>query len=101
MFASDTAKQQGQEPVFTPYPVPGDVDLVITGEMAETGRAIQKGFVTPENTTLISSSHRVYSITEKEALDNGILDQAPVAEVASKAAKEFICFDMAAAAEEI
>ena len=100
LFASDAAKRQGQEPVFTPYPVPGDVDLVITGEMAETGRAIQKGFVTPENTTLISSSHRVYSITEKEALDNGILDQAPVAEVASEAAKEFICFDMAAAAEE-
>ena len=100
LFASDAAKQQGQEPVFTPYPVPGDVDLVITGEMAETGRAIQKGFVTPENTTLISSSHRVYSITEKEALDNGILDQSPVAEVASIAAKEFVCFDMAAAAEE-
>ena len=34
-------------PVFTPYPVPGDVDLVVAGEMAETGRAIQKGFVTP------------------------------------------------------
>ena len=100
LFASDAAKKQGQEPVFTPYPVPGDVDLVITGEMAETGRAIQKGFVTPETTTLIASSHRVYSITEKEALDNGILDQAPVADVATTAAKKFICFDMAAAAEE-
>ena len=100
LFAADSAKKQGQEPVFTPYPVPGDVDLVITGEMAETGRAIQKGFVTPETTTLIASSHRVYSITEKEALDNGILDQAPVAEVAAKAAKKFICFDMEAAAEE-
>ena len=100
LFASDAAKKQGQEPVFTPYPVPGDVDLVITGEMAETGRAIQKGFVSPETTTLIASSHRVYSIIEKEALDDGILDQSPVADMAMKAAKKFICFDMDAAAEE-
>jgi indolepyruvate ferredoxin oxidoreductase beta subunit len=100
LFASNAAKKQGQEPVFTPYPVPGDVDLVITGEMAETGRAIQKGFVSPETTTLIASSHRVYSIIEKEALDDGILDQSPVADMAMKAAKKFICFDMDAAAEE-
>ena len=72
MFPRDRAEALGQEPVFTPYPVPGDVDLVIVGEMAETGRAIQKGFVTPNITTLIASSHRIYSITEKEALGDGI-----------------------------
>ncbi len=100
MFPRDRAEALGQEPVFTPYPVPGDVDLVIVGEMAETGRAIQKGFVTPNITTLIASSHRIYSINEKEALGDGIMDQAPVARAAGKAAKKFICFDMAAAAEE-
>ena len=100
MFPNDRAEALGREPVFTPYPVPGDVDLVIVGEMAETGRAIQKGFVTPNITTLIASSHRIYSINEKEALGDGIMDQAPVARAAGKAAKKFICFDMAAAAEE-
>ena len=100
MFPKDRAEALGREPVFTPYPVPGDVDLVIVGEMAETGRAIQKGFVTPNITTLIASSHRIYSITEKEALGDGIVDQSPVARVAEKAAKRFICFDMAAAADE-
>jgi len=100
MYPVGTASEQDRTPVFTPYPVPGDVDLVIAGEMAETGRAIQKGFVTPNITTLIASSHRVYSILEKEAMDDGILDQAPVAEAAEKCAKSFVCFDMEAAANE-
>lgn len=99
MFPKNRADALGRWPVFTLYPVPGDVDLVIVGEMAETGRAIQKGFVTPNITTLIASSHRIYSITEKEALGDGIKDQAPIARAAEKAAKNFICFDMDAAAE--
>jgi indolepyruvate ferredoxin oxidoreductase beta subunit len=86
--------------VFTAYPVPGDVDLVVAGEMAETGRAIQKGFVTPNVTTLVASSHRVYSITEKSAMGDGIVDQNPVVQIAEKAAKQFVCFDMQAAAGE-
>ena len=100
MFPKDRVESIGKEPVFTPYPVPGDVDLVIAGEMAETGRAIQKGFVTPNITTLIASSHRDYSIVEKSALGDGIIDQAPVAKAAGKAAKKFVCFDMQAVADE-
>jgi indolepyruvate ferredoxin oxidoreductase beta subunit len=100
MFPKDRAEAIGREPVFTPYPVPGDVDLVVVGEMAETGRAIQKGFVTPNITTLIASSHRIYSVHEKEAMGDGIFDQAPVARIAEKASKNFICFDMESAADE-
>jgi indolepyruvate ferredoxin oxidoreductase beta subunit len=100
MFPRETARERGQLPVFTPYPVPGDVDLVIAGEMAETGRAIEKGFVTPNITTLIASSHRVYAMPEKEALGNGIMDLARVAEVAGRASKKFVCFDMQQAADE-
>ncbi len=100
MFPKDRARAIGKDPVFTAYPVPGDVDLVVAGEMAETGRAIQKGFVTPNVTTLIASSHRVYSITEKSALGDGIVDQQPVAQIAEKAAKKFVCFDMQATASE-
>ena len=99
MFPRDRAREIGREPVFTPYPVPGDVDLVVAGEMAETGRALQKGFVTPNVTTLIASSHRIYTIDEKSALGDGILSQSPVAKAASKAARRFICFDMQAAAD--
>jgi indolepyruvate ferredoxin oxidoreductase beta subunit len=100
MFPQEAARVAGQLPVFTPYPVPGDVDLVIAGEMAETGRAIEKGFVTPNATTLIASSHRVYSMPEKEALGDGIMDLSRVADVAARASKQFVCFDMQKAADE-
>lgn len=100
IYPAEPTVRVNREPVFTLYPVPGDVDLVIAGEMAETGRAIQKGFVTPNCTTLLASTHRVYSISEKEAMGDGIMDQAPVAAVASKVAKRFISFDMEAAAQE-
>ncbi|MCH9693620.1 MAG: indolepyruvate oxidoreductase subunit beta family protein [Gammaproteobacteria bacterium] len=93
MFPQITAETQG-EPVFTPYPVPGDVDLVIAGEMAETGRAIMKGFVTPNATTLITSTHRVYSIDEKSALGDGIIDQSPVLKTAQGVSRKLYAFDM-------
>ena len=100
MFPRKVAEEAGQLPVFTPYPIPGDVDLVIAGEMAETGRAIEKGFVTPNITTLIASRHRVYSMPEKEALGDGIMDLSKLEQVAGKAAKKFVCFDMQRAADE-
>ena len=100
MFPRESARIAGQLPVFTPYPIPGDVELVIAGEMAETGRAIEKGFVTPNATTLLASSHRVYSMPEKEALGDGIVDMQKVRDIARKAAKQFVCFDMQQAADD-
>jgi len=100
MFPRARAEAAGRQPVFTPYPIPGDVDLVIAGEMAETGRAIEKGFVTPNATTLIASSHRVYSMSEKEALGDGIMDMAHLRQVAGEVSRRFACFDMQKAADE-
>lgn len=100
IFPRERATAAGREPVFTPYPIPGDVDLVIAGEMAETGRAIEKGFVTPNVTTLIASSHRVYAMSEKEALGNGIVDMTRLREAAAQAARRFSCFDMQQAADD-
>ena len=89
LYPREQAEQDGQLPVFTPYPIPGDVDLVIAGEMAETGRAIEKGFVTPNVSTLIASSHRVYSMPEKEALGDGIMDM--VVDIMAERASTFGC----------
>ena len=46
-------------------PTPGDVDVVVASELVEAGRAIQRGLVTPARTTLIASTHRSYTISEK------------------------------------
>lgn len=100
MFPRKRAEEIGREPVFALYPVPGDVDLVVASELIEMGRAIQKGFVTPNATTLIASSHRVYSITEKTALGDGIVADEPLLEAGKRVARRFVCFDMQTAAED-
>jgi len=100
IFPRSGLDSSGKLPVFTPYPIPGDVDLVIAGEMAETARAIEKGFVTPNISTLIASSHRVYSMPEKEAMGDGIVDLEPLKKIAARAAKNFLCFDMQATADQ-
>src|SRR5690606_12481392 len=41
-------------PVFSLYPAPGGVDLMVASELLEAGRALQYGFVTPDRTTLVA-----------------------------------------------
>jgi indolepyruvate ferredoxin oxidoreductase beta subunit len=89
----------GQDPVFALNPIPGDLDIVVAAELVEAGRAIQRGFVTPDRTTLIASNHRVYSTLEKSALGDGTLDGQVILDIGTDVAKNFICFDMAEAAE--
>jgi indolepyruvate ferredoxin oxidoreductase beta subunit len=45
-------------------PSPGDVDIVLAAELMEAGRAIQRGLVTPDRTTLITSTHRTLAVIE-------------------------------------
>src|SRR5690554_5811262 len=80
-------------------PMPGDVDIVLASELMEAGRAIQRGFVTRDRTTLVASTHRVYSMTEKMALGDGRIDSARLLTSAKRAAQRFIAFDMAEVAE--
>lgn len=87
------------EPVLALMPTSGEVDVVIAAELMEAGRAMQRGLVTPDRTTLIASSHRAYAIAEKSAPSDGRADDAPVYEAARSLAKRVICFDMAQVAE--
>ncbi|MBV9889253.1 MAG: indolepyruvate oxidoreductase subunit beta family protein, partial [Rhizobacter sp.] len=88
------------EPVFALMPLPGDVDVVLASELMECGRAVQRGLVTPDRTTLVASTHRVYSITEKTAMGDGRVSGDALLAHARAAAKRFVRFDMAAAAEQ-
>ena len=90
----------GRQPVLSLMAVPGEVDVVIGAELMEAGRAIQRGLVTPDRTTLITSSHRAYAVTEKQVPGDGIGDPAAVHAGAQIAAKRYLAFDMAALAEE-
>lgn len=86
------------DPVLATMPVPGDVDIVIASELMETGRAILRGFVTEDRTTLIGSTHRVYAISEKSAMGDGTGAAQRILDAAQRRAARFIGFDMAAAA---
>ena len=99
-FPRAAAERAGREPVLALMPVPGDVDCVIASELAEAGRAIQRGLVKRERTTLIASSHRSYSIAEKSAMGQGAADAAGLGELARSQAKRLILFDMEAVAEQ-
>lgn len=89
-----------QPPVLALMPMPGDVDVVLASELMEAGRAVQRGLVTPERTTLIASTHRVYAIGEKTAIGDGRVNSDSLIRHASNAAKQFVRFDMAKVAEE-
>ena len=98
-FPRAEAERAGHEPIMALMPVPGDVDCVVASELVEAGRAIQRGLVDRERTTLIASSHRAYSVAEKSALGQGIADSAELVELVRGEAKRLILFDMEAVAE--
>ncbi|HEX9327914.1 MAG TPA: indolepyruvate oxidoreductase subunit beta family protein, partial [Reyranella sp.] len=90
----------GRRPVLSLMPVPGEVDIVIGAELMEAGRAMQRGLVSPDRTTLIASSHRAYAVSEKIAPGDGAGDPGKVHEAARAASKQFLAFDMATIAEQ-
>jgi indolepyruvate ferredoxin oxidoreductase beta subunit len=87
-------------PVMSLFPAQGDIDIAVASEVAEAGRMVQRGFVTPSRTTLIASDHRVYGITEKQHLSDGIVRAQTLREVAGRYAREYIHYDMQALANE-
>ena len=80
-------------PVFSLMPAAGDVDIMIAAELMEAGRAIIRGFVTPDRTTLIASTHRALAVSEKMAPGDGIASSDEVVAAAEIAAQRFIAAD--------
>jgi indolepyruvate ferredoxin oxidoreductase, beta subunit len=99
LFPVTPADAPGRSPVLALMPMAGDVDVVLASELMEAGRAVQRGLVTVDRTTLIASTHRVYSIAEKSALGDGRVDSAALLHETRAAARHAVCFDMAATAE--
>ena len=89
----------GRTPIQALMPVPGDVDIVIASELMEAGRAIARGLVTPDRTTLIASSHRIFAIAEKSAMGDGIASPAKVLEACRTSARKLVLADLDALAE--
>lgn len=84
----------GRQPVLSLSPSAGDVDILVAAEMMEVGRAILRGFVTPDRTVLIGSTHRALAVSEKVVPGDGIADSEEVRAAAEIAARQVILFDM-------
>ncbi|WP_192385236.1 indolepyruvate oxidoreductase subunit beta family protein [Mesorhizobium silamurunense] len=100
IYYIEVARDTGRLPVFALSPSQGDVDILIAAELMEAGRAIIRGFVTPERTTLIASSHRIAAVSEKIEPGDGRASSQKVHATAEAAAKRFIAFDMEKIAAE-
>lgn len=85
---------EGLEPVFALVPSAGRVDVVISSELLETGRVLERGFVSPARTTLITSSSRVYTTVEKMQMGDGRFDSERIHTAARALAKTYHALDL-------
>jgi indolepyruvate ferredoxin oxidoreductase beta subunit len=99
-FPESALPGDGRRPVMALMPSPGDVDVVVASELVEAGRAMQRGLVTADRTTLIASTHRAYTVSEKSNLADGRADSNTILAEARRQARRFVAFDMAELAEQ-
>ena len=90
----------GREPVLSLTPSPGNVDVMVASELIEAGRAMLNGYVSPERTTLIASTHRIYATVEKMQMADGRFESARGLEAARELAKRPVRLDMRQLAQE-
>jgi indolepyruvate ferredoxin oxidoreductase beta subunit len=100
LFPEAAVRAAGREPVLALMPTPGEVDVVIASELMEAGRAIQRGLVSDDRTTLIASTNRVYSMTEKTAMADGRVDADALLSAGRAVARRFVAADFARLADD-
>jgi indolepyruvate ferredoxin oxidoreductase beta subunit len=90
----------GRRPVFALVPGIGDVDLVVTSELLEAGRAVGGGFVTTDRTMLIASTHRIFAMAEKIQMGDGRLDAGKLLQAIAEHARASLLLDLDEIARE-
>ena len=87
-----------REPIFSLFPVPGALDVLLAPELLEVGRAIEAGFPSPTRTTIVASTHRLYSIHEKTTTSGSIYPRERLEEGARRFSRRFVGLDALAVA---
>jgi indolepyruvate ferredoxin oxidoreductase beta subunit len=93
LYPARTAELGGRRLVMTLAPAPADIDVMLASELLEAGRALLNGYVTPARTTLIASTHRIYTVDEKVALGDGRFDSERIVAAAQALARRAILAD--------
>ncbi len=89
----------GRRPVFALMPVPGLVDVLLASELLEAGRMIERGYVSPQRTLLLTASHRVLTTAEKMQMADGRYDEARLHAAGQALAHRYLCLDLRGMAE--
>src|SRR4029453_17965422 len=80
-------------PVCSLYPASGDVDVIIASEFLEAGRTLELDYASPERTTLVASTHRLFAIGERTVLGDGVFPEARLREAARALTRQTVAFD--------
>jgi indolepyruvate ferredoxin oxidoreductase beta subunit len=83
----------GKRPILALNPMPGDVDLLAVSELLECGRMIERGMVSRQ-TTVVSSTHRVYAVAEKMQMGDGRFQTEQIMAAATAMAGRAVLIDM-------
>ena len=86
----------GRRPVMALNPCPGELEVVVASELMEAARMVQAGFVTPDRTTILSSTHRVFSIQERIAMGDGRADEKQMHDLIRQFSRKHTILDFAA-----
>jgi indolepyruvate ferredoxin oxidoreductase beta subunit len=89
-----------EDPAFSLYPVPGALDVLLAPEYLEVARMIEAGFVSLGRTSVVCSTHRLYTIHEKTATGRAIYPRERLDALARTSARRLIAFDALAVARE-
>lgn len=100
IFPFPVARLGGRTPVMALTQLAGAVDIVAASELIEAGRALQGACLDAARSTLVASTHRVYTVAEKVVPGDGRADGEKVLAAVRANVRHAILFDMAQLARE-
>jgi indolepyruvate ferredoxin oxidoreductase beta subunit len=100
VFPVPIAELGGRKPIFSLYPVPGALDVLVSSELLETARQIGNGMATAERTLVVSSSSRTLTTAEKLQLADGRASSEDLLKVVQQHSRSERIFDMSLVAQE-
>jgi len=89
--------KNGAAPVFALMPVEGGVDIVVASELMEAARMVERGFVTPDRTFVVASTHRALTVPEKSARGAAAFSADQMIKALERLSRDRFLCDMAAA----
>jgi indolepyruvate ferredoxin oxidoreductase beta subunit len=91
----------GRAPVLGLAPMPGRVDVLVCAELLEAARMLERGFCTPSRTSVVASTHRVYTTREKMGAGDARFDAGRIADALASLSSRAVLFDMDAIARRM